>query len=295
MTDDAGAASRIAVQREWLGAPETTITNPTVWLCVATLAVFGGVAAGYLTGRLPAVPTMLLNAVAIYVGFTVMHESMHGIAHANRTLNRWLGRVTGLLLTVSLPLFRGVHYEHHSHTNDAERDPDLFVAHSPKWLLPIWTLGIVVEYRRHFYGRGLWRSTADRNEALMIEALLAAMTVLAVATGHLGTLIVVWFGPALLAVACLALAFDYLPHYPYDSAERYRDTRIYPGRVANVILLGQNYHLIHHLWTTIPWYRYQGVFAAIRSDLEQRGARIGWWVTPRADALPSAVRRTQRA
>jgi len=44
-------------------------------------------------------------------------------------------------------------------------------------------------------------------------------------------------------------------------------------------LLGQNYHLIHHLWTTIPWYRYQRVFRAIRPELEARGSRIGWTVS----------------
>jgi fatty acid desaturase len=52
-----------------------------------------------------------------------------------------------------------------------------------------------------------------------------------------------------------------------------------------VLLLGQNYHLVHHLWTTIPWFRYRQVFAAIHPDLERRGCRIGWWVRP----LPAAA------
>ncbi len=77
----------------------------------------------------------------------------------------------------------------------------------------------------------------------------------ALASRTFATLFVVWLGPALLAVLLLAFAFDFLPHYPYDTAERWFDTRIYPGRVQFAVVLGQNYHLIHHLWTTIPWSR----------------------------------------
>lgn len=166
----------------------------------------------------------------VYVAFTVMHDSMHGVAHA------------------------------------------------PMWLLPVWVLGIVVEYRRHYYGRKLWRNRGELAEVLAVETLLALVVVTALATGHFAALAVVWIVPMLLAVACLAMAFDYLPHYPDDSRERYLDTRIYPGRLAYVVLLGQNYHLIHHLWTTIPWYRYRSVFEGIRPELEERGARIGWQV-----------------
>jgi beta-carotene hydroxylase len=105
---------------------------------------------------------------------------------------------------------------------------------------------------------------------------LLAAIVLAAVTGTLETLAIVWLGPALIAVTVLALCFDFLPHYPYESKERYRDTRIYPGRLLNALLLGQNYHLIHHLWTTIPWYRYQRVFDQIEDELAERGARIEW-------------------
>lgn len=274
MSDQASKAPRIKVRREWVGAPTGTLRNPTFWLFVATLTSFGLVTAAYLAGELPIVITLVLNAVAIYGGFTVMHESMHGIAHESRTLNSGLGRISSLLLTIPMPLFRAVHYEHHAHTNDPERDPDLFMAQSPWWLVPLWSPQVIVEYRRHFYGRKLWRQKGDLYAALLNDAGLVAAIAVAAATGHLGTIMVLWLGPALLAVVFLAVAFDYLPHYPYASAERYHDTRIYPGKVANAVLLGQNYHLIHHLWTTIPWYRYRRAFAAVRPDLEQRGARI---------------------
>jgi len=280
------ATDRIRVRREWVGAPSGTLSNPTIWLFVASVTVFSSATWAYVASGLPAVATIALNTFAIYIAFTVMHESMHGIAHHDRTVNRWLGRPMALLLGFSAPMFRAVHYEHHSHTNDPDRDPDLFIAAVPAWLLPLWAPSVIAQYRAHYYSRKLWRNRAELGEALGVDALLIAIVAVAVATGNLRMLTVVWLVPSLLAVTFLAIAFDYLPHYPYDSRERYRDTRVCPGRVGFAVLLGQNYHLIHHLWTTVPWYRYPRVFNAIRPELEARGARIGWRIGA-AETAPS--------
>ena len=281
-------ATRIIVDRAWIGAHAgSTLTNPTVWLFCATLVVAIIGVAGFAAGILAAPVAVAVNAVAIYLSFTVLHEAMHRIAHADRFVNETLGRVAGWMLLVSYPMFRAIHYEHHSHTNDAERDPDLFVARGPRWLLPLRLLGVVFEYRRAFYGRRLWKNVAERNEAVATDLAFATLIAIAVATGWGETLFVLWLGPATLAVFFLALAFDFVPHYPYDTDERYYDTRIIPGRALNGVLLGQNYHLIHHLWTTIPWYRYQRVFGAIREDLEARRCRIGWRITPLPEEVPA--------
>ncbi|MFT7501686.1 MAG: beta-carotene hydroxylase, partial [Gammaproteobacteria bacterium] len=37
-----------------------------------------------------------------------------------------------------------------------------------------------------------------------------------------------------------------------------------------------NYHLVHHLWNSVPWYKYQAVFAETRDELAEVGARIDW-------------------
>ena len=265
----------IRVDRSWLGAPAGTIANPTVWLFVSATALLAVGTACHLTGAFPALATIAINAVALYVIFTPLHEAMHGVAHEARWINAAIGRVAGLALTITLPLFRGVHFEHHSHTNDPERDPDLGVARRPRWLLPLWCGLIPTESRLAFYGRRLWRSRGQLVEALAVDVLVTGVLLATLTTTWAMTLVVVWLAPAAIAVLILAFAFDFLPHYPYDRRERYFDTRIQPGAVRNVVLLGQNHHLIHHLWTTIPWFRYQPVFLAIRDDLARRGCRIG--------------------
>lgn len=277
----------IKVERAWIGAAPGWLVNPTLWL----LALSGGFLAvglaGYRSGALPAVAVVLINAVGIYLSFTVLHEATHGTAHENRRANAVLGRVAALPLTISFPLFHGVHHEHHSHTNDPERDPDLIVARAPRILLPLWCLVVLLEYRVKFFGHRLWRSRAALAEVIAVDLALLGIGTAAVSGGWFRALAVTWILPALVAEGILAFTFDFLPHYPYDTAARYFDSRICPGKVLNLVLLGQNYHLIHHLWTTIPWFRYRRVFAAIERALAERGCRIGWRVTPLPEGVPA--------
>ena len=181
------------------------------------LAIFTVGTGGYVAGVLPATLVVAMHALGMYLSFTVLHEGMHGVAHGSRPVNDLLARIAGIPLTITLPLFRGVHYEHHSHTNDTERDPDLIVSWQPRWLLPLWCLGVMIEYRVKFFGHRLWRTRADLIEAIAMDGLLLAITSAAIAGGWWQALIVLWLAPAAIAVLFLAFAFDFLPHYPYDT------------------------------------------------------------------------------
>ena len=179
---DAGMMSergrgKIPVDRAWLGAPEGTWINPTVWLLVGSLAALALGSVAYATGVLPPWAVIVLHAAALYVIFTPLHESMHGVAHRNAAVNEWIGRSAGALLTTTLPLFRAVHYEHHSHTNDPLRDPDFVVALKPRWLLPLWCVAVMAKYCVHFYSRGLARSRRDWWESVAYDAAQAGVIV----------------------------------------------------------------------------------------------------------------------
>ena len=276
----------IRIERAWLGSTPGVLRNPTMWLfasCVVLVAIAVG---GYLSGRLSATWAVVLDTLAAYLLFTVLHDAVHGTAHSSRSVNAVLGRVCGAMLTLAWPLFRAVHLTHHAHLNDDTRDPDLIVSRAPRVLLPIWCVGVVVEYRIKFYGRRLWQTRGMLVEAIASDVAIAGLLGAAIAGGWFVPLAVLWLLPVVLAVLFLAFAFDFVPHYPYDTEARYLATRVMPGRVMNLVLLGQNYHLVHHLWSTIPWYRYQRVYDAIGGELAARGSRIGWW---RVATLPDGV------
>ena len=85
---------------------------------------------------------------------------------------------------------------------------------------------------------------------------------------------VLYWAPGLIAGIVLFYAFDFLPHTPFESTERFHDTRVQPGRLRHALLLAQNYHLIHHLWVSVPWFRYRQVFTALEPELRARRIRI---------------------
>jgi len=68
----------------------------------------------------------------------------------------------------------------------------------------------------------------------------------------------------------LGLFFDYLPHRPFKDRDRWKNARVYPSKILNFLILGQNYHLIHHLWPSIPWYQYQPAYYATKPLLDAK-------------------------
>ena len=95
-----------------------------------------------------------------------------------------------------------------------------------------------------------------------------------------------WFAPALIVGVTLCLFFDYLPHRPFQSRNRWHNARVYPSRLMNWLIMGQNYHLIHHLWPSIPWFEYQPAYHATKPILDAKGSpqRLGLFES-RADSL----------
>ena len=84
----------------------------------------------------------------------------------------------------------------------------------------------------------------------------------------------IWILPAFIAQALLAFAFDWLPHHPHNEKARYLNTRVVDIPGLNTILLGQNYHLIHHLKPRIPFYDYKKVYQENLDTLKQKGVYI---------------------
>ena len=45
----------------------------------------------------------------------------------------------------------------------------------------------------------------------------------------------------------------------------------------NLLIMGQNYHLIHHLWPSIPWFEYKIAYEKTKPLLDMKGSpqRVG--------------------
>lgn len=252
----------------------------TVLLTFSILGAFAAVVAAAASGLIPLWLGCLLNAPLIYAAFTPAHEASHGnICGRHRGL-RWLnegcGWVSMALLFDNFAVLRSAHMQHHAHTNDPERDPDYFVPGSGPLAVLVRSFTIFAGYLGVYLAevRRARRPGLHYAQALAWHGVLIGVAVVLGFQGYLAQVLVLWILPALIAILGLALVFDYVPHWPHREQDRYRATRIilFPGLTA--LLLSQNYHLIHHLYPTIPFYRYGACFHEIRDDLIARDAPI---------------------
>jgi fatty acid desaturase len=92
--------------------------------------------------------------------------------------------------------------------------------------------------------------------------------------GALWPAFLLWWLPSRIALLMLMVLFQWLPQFPFDRIDRFGTTRVtrFPG--STWLLLQQDRHLIHHLYPTIPWYRYRAAYRELRPLLEARGAVI---------------------
>mgnify|MGYP005697790857 FL=1 len=184
-----------------------------------------------------------------------------------------------MLLGFSFPVFTRVHLEHHAHVNDPKNDPD----HIVSTFGPLWLIAPRFFYHEwFFFQRRLWR----RWELMQwgLERSIFVVIVLAAARfDFLPFIFNCWFAPALMVGVTLGLFFDYLPHRPFTSRNRWTNARIYPGRLMNWLIMGQNYHLVHHLWPSIPWFEYKPAYEATKPLLDSKGSpqRLGIFETRR--------------
>ena len=256
---------------------------PTLAVFCAGVGLFAAAVTGYHLDLMPLWAAAIVNTLAFYLLFTPAHEAVHGNIRGRsglpRALETFVGYVSAGAFLFPYPVFSYVHRTHHKHTNHPERDPDFWVAGKQPLKVLLSCLSMLPDYYHYYFSRSraLLANPAERAGyffSLATLALIVTGFVLWGIAAGFATPLVLWFAPALIASTFLAFVFDYLPHRPHEDRRRYRDTRVtlFPG--LTLALLSQNLHLIHHLYPSIPYYRYPEAFRRLRSYLESRGARI---------------------
>jgi len=250
------------------------------WITVGLAALVVALVGLAWSGLLPLWAGYLVETLAAYLAFTVMHEACHGNIHGKHRSRKRFAEAMGWIVSVTLvapyPAFRVLHLRHHSYTNHPDKDPDYFVA-GPVPLAALKCLLTIPSYYLEFFLGASSKSKAAQKER--IRVLVGAMLYFGVALtlssmGLWKEVLVLWLLPALTAASALAFVFDWLPHHPHQSRERYKDTRAIDHRGLDLPLLGQNLHLVHHLFPRVPFYAYRAVFEAGRARFEEKGARI---------------------
>ena len=241
-----------------------TVAWPTIMVLVASCIIFSLSTAAYIEGALPLSWAILFNTIAAYMSFTPAHDASHGSVSANRALNDWVGRLATVLQS-PVPFFRAfryIHMQHHKFTNDKIKDPDLYVGSGPGWLLPLKWTTLDINYLYRYLNPSVFMKRPKSERREMLLALLFAAVVLTVisANGWLNYYLLLFLIPGRITAIFLAITFDFLPHYPHQAQAKDQPFQCTSNRVGmewllTPALLFQNYHLVHHLYPTVPFYR----------------------------------------
>ncbi|MFO5475239.1 MAG: beta-carotene hydroxylase [Dolichospermum sp.] len=242
--------------------------NPTLlmFLVVVMMLVLSNF--GYWLWEWPHWLCFSINTLALHCSGTIIHDACHQSAHRNRIVNAILGHCSALILAFAFPVFTRVHLQHHGNVNHPNDDPDHYVSTGG----PLWLIAVRFLYHEvFFFQRRLWRNY-ELLEWFISRLIIITIVYISVQYHFLGYILNFWFIPAFLVGITLGLFFDYLPHRPFVERNRWKNARVYPGKVLNILILGQNYHLIHHLWPSIPWYNYQPAYYLMKPLLDEKGS-----------------------
>jgi fatty acid desaturase len=268
----------------------------TLLLEVGLFAIFIGATWLTMAGFIPMWLGALANTIFIYSLYTVVHEALHSNISSHTKSLRWLDTVAGVIACVPLWLHyhqhKRQHLQHHAHTNE-ETDPDIYAKGSfLAWVFlraPAALLSYFNPVQQYWDCKRFQCTRRDYVYTSLSFSAYAAIVIGLIAAGYGREVLFLWFVPWWIGQTVMLTFFTWTPHHDHSETGRYRNTRVslFPG--ANFLLQGQNYHLIHHMIPSIPYYRYKSTFDEMRPILEQKGVRIeGFLPDPRNEHAEAA-------
>ncbi|MBA58223.1 MAG: beta-carotene hydroxylase [Gammaproteobacteria bacterium] len=239
-------------------------------------------------------PLVLLGYLPVWIGFIVAslnvtlsylpsHEAQHNIIAVEGSPLRWLNELVGHLSVIPLGtpyrMLKYTHYEHHKHTNHPELDPDYAIHAKSDWHF-LWKsiLNRQPESDRSgAYPKSLLRTGHDNtiiDGLLMQGAYLTVLFALAW-SGYAIEAALLWWVPRHIGITYIEYYLSWAPHHPGKDQGRYKDTRGFKSYVGNLLSLGMQYHIVHHLYPRIPLSKTPAAYRELRPILEKKGCDLG--------------------
>ena len=206
------------------------------------------------------------------------HEAQHSNIVKRNSPYFWINELVGYISVIPLltgyKLLKETHMLHHKHTNDPNKDPDMGTK-SKNFIHSLWVCGVL--QRQPNAGYGLQSDFYKKNissKALQEHfvffwfhwALLAFLAL----SGYGLIALSIWWLPRLIGTAYLQITLSFLPHKPMENKGRYNDTRGWKAYTGTILTQGMEYHIIHHLYPSIPLHKTPSAFRDMKHILEKK-------------------------
>ncbi|WP_264695852.1 fatty acid desaturase [Candidatus Nitrosacidococcus sp. I8] len=220
-------------------------------------------------GIIPLWGGMLINSVVGYYVMTPIHDGIHFGICRNKQINDWIAQSVLFLIAPygSLSLFRWGHLQHHRFTNNPKKDPDC-AFHGGGWALTRWVF-IDVTYLVYALNHG--GKTGIKYIRACIPWMIGSAIVISIliAMGYGLEVLMLWYIPSRIITIMLCFSFFWLPHLSLEEEHPMRATTIRIGYewLLGSLLQGHQYHLIHHLYPSTPFYNNRKTWKLLEPQL----------------------------
>jgi len=212
----------------------------------------------------------------------LVHEGAHGLIYPDRKINDWITEIfCALPCFTRVRDYRAFHFKHHRHTGDPERDPEIrfyadqgyqFKRTSGFVLFGSFVKDIFfVNMIRFAKSQARFITDEERTGSLKPVSTLSKTAplifwgcalCLSLTFGFLKSLLLFWIFPAATLMFLFLKLHGYGEHTGSSAISEVSKTftRNY-NFVTNYFLfpIGSGYHLEHHLYPQVPWYRLKAV------------------------------------
>lgn len=231
--------------------------------------------------------TGFVLGVLINFLYAAQHELSHATVFATRKLNEWFGRAIGFVMIFPRDFDQIMHFAHHSHTQDWERDGELVREPYTLQTYLLWLSGITY-WRNRVFGvvrraRGIIVEPYIRKEEeqkVISESRLhligyGLIAIISIAYGTWAAL-TFWLIPMVLTkpVHQLQNTIEHLGlSHENDILENTRSTRT--NALIRWLCWQMPYHTAHHAFPSVPFWKLRD----LNSKLEDHAGevhRMGW-------------------
>lgn len=258
--------------------------------------------------------SQIVLAIVFFNAFSLLHECGHGSAARSRAANALLGHLASTFCLIPYYPWKYIHKKHHHWAGNLDHDPvlkslrkfrDRGVPTTVRFAWRSWLpLGSLMQHFVYLtYPHTMWKE-GDRalgEHARNLISLLWLPTSYGLLWATVPELRLSTVVPAFV-LFLFAEELVNLPHHVGMPAtndklriwEQHRVTRScnYPHVVSELLVLNFNFHIEHHLFPSLPWYRLRQARRLIKPLLAERYHEctgIEWNVRERKHSLETIV------
>ncbi len=246
---------------------------PTVMLIFLSIAMIASSWYFVLQNQMPLWLGFIINTIAYYLLFSPIHDGSHHAISSNDKINTFFNAVAYIPMTLfaqNIGFPRLGHMQHHIHTGKKDLDPDLKISSRGRNAMGAWFFW-GSQYVPYFkkYGKELPAVKPGKFER--IRGLISLLIFAVVIFNFPLEALFLWFIPVSIGMAWMTeFVFSYLPHHIHKRMEGIDPLNLYQSTcnitgfewLLSPLMQYQNYHLVHHLYPTVPFYRMEKIWKA---------------------------------